>query len=305
MSRTSSLRIGVIHARIKLGSKRANTRKLKSLVASLVDDYKVDLVVLPPYPFTGPVINYYTPNRLKHAMSNYAERIGRRLPGNSILVNPIEWAVKLNVSILVGPMIERAGPRLYITSVLIDEYGSIVSKYRKMSLTPEEIKYGINRGKDPGIFYVSSKDAKIGVFIDEDLAYPEVFRFMQKEEVNIVIGFMLPYPSAYFKMTRDLGHIMTMDKSMVETFLAVRSKEIGIPILLVGGIVEDVGNHGKLAYMNTIPVEPDVGVIQEKEKGLEEIDTVFIVDVDVRHSRALPLNPNITETVKRLCKSLK
>ncbi len=305
MSKTATFRIGVIHGRIKLGAKRVNIRKLKSLVSSLVDDYKVDLVVLPPYPFTGPVINYYTPNRLKHAISNYSERISRRLSGSSTLIYPIDWAVRFGVNILVGPVIERAGPRLYISSILIDDYGSIVAKYRKMSLTQDEIRYGINRGKEPGVFHISSKNAKIGVFIDEDLAYPEVFRLMQKYEVNLVIGFMLPYPSQFFKLSRELDHIMTMDRSLVETFLAVRSREIGIPIILVGGIVEDVGNHGKLAYMNTIPVEPDVGVIQEKEKGLEEIDSVFIVDVDVRHSKSYPLNKNVIEMTKKLCKSIK
>ncbi len=302
---SSSLKIGVIHGKTRMGAKRGNTRRLAGLVQGLVEKHEVNLIVLPPYPFTGPIIGYYPPSKVKHVLSSYAERLGRSIASSSMILYPMRWSRELGVNILVGPVIERAGPRLYVTAIMIDSYGSITEKYRKIVLTREEEKYGIVRGKDPGILTIPGFNARIGVFIDEDLSHPEVFRAIQNHNANFIIGFMLPYNSETFTMVREENYMRTMDRKFIEYFLSVRSRETGLPMVLVGGIVEELGNHGYQAYMPTIPVEPDMGVIHDRIKGLEDADTYMVIDIDINASRSKPLTTASKEIIKKLCKEIK
>ena len=300
-----SVKIGVLHAKIRMGAKRGNTRRLYTLIQGIMQKFSLDLLVLPAYAFTGPVIEYYPTNRIRHYLSAFAERMGRNIVSTSILLYPMRWAREFGVNILVGPMIERAGPRLYVTALLIDYDGAIVAKYRKIGVTRKEEQYGINRGKEPGVFPIPGTSGKIGVFADDDLAYPEVFRILQESGVNILLGFMLPYPSDVFRYEKSDAYITTMDSKFVKYFLSVRSRETGLPGILVGGIVEDMGNHGIQAYMPTMPFEPDIGVIEDRIKRLEDPDSHIVIDIDLKASRPSEILPSCRTIIKNLCKRIK
>ena len=131
---------------------------------------------------------------------------------------------------------------------------------------------------------------RIGVFVEDDLGLSEMFRFYQFYNVNLIVGFMLPYQSKYFRQSSiPDGNILTMDLAPIEAFLTVRSIETGIPIILVGGGVE--GNHGDrgglVAFMPTIPTDPEYGVAKSRIKDIDDLDNSprMIIDLNVDASR--------------------
>jgi hypothetical protein len=99
-------------------------------------------------------------------------------------------------------------------------------------------------------------------------------------------------------MHHDENQMITMEKTPIYNFLSVRARETGLPIILVGGVVES-GNSGSLAYMDTVPVEPEFGVIEDRAKSVNDANSILLVDVDIRHSRALPINRRITAIYKK------
>ncbi len=286
------MKIAVLHTKIKMGAKRTNARRLGILIDRILSSINstIDMVVLPSYPFTGPIVGYYSPSKVPSKLREFAEKIAVR----SGTVGPtvgymIKWSREYGVYIAGGPIVERAGPRLYLTSVIIAPDGSIAGKYRKVNLTREEIEAGISYGREPGIFNADGGRIKIGVFIDEDLALPELFRAMQLHKVNIIIGKMMPYNSEHLgKIVEYRERAITMETSMISTFLVARAREIGVPIILVGGIL-DGGNSNSIAFMSTIPVDPDEGIIESNIYGLDEEDAHMVVEISREHSISKPI----------------
>ncbi len=308
-----AVRIGIIHASIKLGTKRSNTSRISRYVENLVNERpEVDVVVLPPYPITGPVIGYYPRDQLPTKIRELAERISQRELGK-VSVNALaRIASKHGKYIVAGPLLERAGPKVYITTVVIDPKGSIIGKYRKITLTSAERDAGISSGKDVEVLDI--KGVKLGVFVDEDLATPEIFRMMQQRGVNIILGTMLPYISDVFSIESYEG-VSTMKLSDIESFLVVRSKEVGVPLLLVGGFVEgnrmatpsqrepSYAERPYIAFTNTIPVDPDTGVIKDKVYGEKELNSYLVVEINSSTNKPRPLPEATIIFAKGFCRS--
>jgi predicted amidohydrolase len=260
--------------------------------------------VLPSYPITGPLIGYYPATRVKQIVRSYAERISAN---GTILTPGVGHLAKISseygVYIIAGPIIERAGPKLYSTAVAISPEEVIVGKYRKANTTRDEAHAGISPGRS--IETITIKDTNIGVFIEEDLAYPEVFRKMQWHGVNIIVGFMMPYSSPIFSIERYEGRtdVITMNREVVGEFLSVRSRETGVPIVLVGGVVNGSGESSRgYAFMPTITADPDVGVIRERVLGYEDADTHIAIEVNTQESKPRPLSESFYSYIKDFCK---
>ena len=297
------VKIVLMHWKIRLAARRYNLsyleRKVRELMENEAGDARPDVLVLPPYPLTGPVIGYYRQSQLRNHLRNSAEMLGRR---NS-LIHLSRLASELGVDIVVGPVIERAGPRLYVTVAHIDRTGSLAGKYRKLAVTSEERKLGISPGQAPGIFTIRRR-FRLGVFVDEDLAYPEVFRMLQAGTVNFIVGFMLPYPSDYFELKHDSNKMLTMDRKYIDSMLVSRARETGVPMILLGGVVESTSNRiDAMAYMDTIPVEPDVGLVEDRVKSVDRAPSFLTVDVDTAHSVPNTLDIKIAEVYLKFIKT--
>lgn len=303
-----SLKIAVMHSKVKIGAKRGNLRRLGLELGSIMESWDdLDLVVLPAYPISGPLVGYYPPNRIRQAMKNLAERISSKgtALGQSIVALS-RWSEEYGIGIIAGPVLERAGPKLYLTVLYISPDGSVEGKYRKIILTRREAEAGLSPGRSVGVFNVRGK-ARVGVYIDEDLTHPEIFRVMQHRRANIIVGFMLPYESNYFKMTNyHDGRILTMELEPIIEFLSVRSRETGLPVILVGGGVEggSHNNHNNLAFMPTIPSDPDVGVAKNRILDFDRLDSdPMIIELDTRYSNPKEVNRIVADNViKELCK---
>lgn len=266
--------VSVLHGTVKASrsgpSYNANVHRLVSLISDHLEQsqskgFKVHLVVSHAYPVTGNIPSYVTnPERAKAKVKFRATTLNPKTMSQN---NPVRMLLKLaddyGVNILYGPVYEVAGPRSYVTTVLIRPDGSL-EKYRKITLSPVEEDLGFTRGKEPGIFNIIDINgdivARIGVFIDEDLFSPMIFEAFSFSKVNLVIGHMMPYKSRFLPPPESDGVLVTMKHCYVDKILTARSIDAGAPLALVGGVLNVYTSGRKLKekhWMPTTVLDPD------------------------------------------------
>ncbi len=296
------VRIGVAFQRVRLNSSRINSKRLAEALDTLAREHaSIDVFITPPYPIAGPIVGYYSESKAKSYVRSSAERLSDRgtLSGRtSTLVSRL--AENYGVNIISGPIIERAGPRLYVTAFAVNANGMLVAKYRKIAVTRKELSHGLSPGKEVAVF--SLGDFRVGVFIDEDLVVPEVFRAFQASRVNLIVGFMLPYESDYIpSAVRESPSLLTMDLDDVSAFLRAAARITGVPILLVGGAVEGINGQEDLAFMPTLIAEADLGV--EVMRDYDDIGRPFRMEIDTESSVARPCDLGCETAIMNLCKA--
>lgn len=96
-----------------------------------------------------------------------------------------EIAKKYNIYIVAG-LVESDSGQVYNTAVLIGDDGTLVGKYRKISVTsPEYFKYGIAPGNKYPVF--DTRFGKVGMMICWDLQFPEVARKLSENGAEIIL----------------------------------------------------------------------------------------------------------------------
>ena len=105
--------IGLAHMRIKLMAKKTNLEKVKKFVKE-ANNKGTRMIVFPSMFNIGPIFSYYTPTRIKQVIKNQAEKIPGTL--TDFLSN---LALEENIYIATGPIIERAGPKLFLSSFMV------------------------------------------------------------------------------------------------------------------------------------------------------------------------------------------
>ncbi|MCX8196175.1 MAG: carbon-nitrogen hydrolase family protein [Acidilobaceae archaeon] len=298
------MKICVIHEKLKLDAKRSNAKKIGETIKKLRTEHKeVKVIVLPAYPFTGPLF-LYSSSRLEKLLWNGGEvlPLGQgRVKQNSIPSLLIRWAIESRSYIIAGPLIEKAGPRTYLSVVMVSPQGVIEGKYRKILVSSWEERAKISSGKELGIFSIEPR-AKIGIFVDEDLLYPEIFRGLAARGVNAIIGFFLTSSPHIGEMKHSSG-ARVPDINALYNFLFVRSKETGLPIILVGSTVES-GEGKELFTVPTVPVDPEIGVVESKALKGEEEKKFMIVEIDPESSRPRELSEKDYFVLRLSCRAL-
>jgi predicted amidohydrolase len=94
-----------------------------------------------------------------------------------------DLARRLKVWIVAG-LYERSGSRVYNTAVLVGRDGTLVGRYRKMSLPDEEIEGGITPGADTPVF--DTDFGRVGLMICWDSGYPEVARSLASRGAEVL-----------------------------------------------------------------------------------------------------------------------
>ena len=95
-----------------------------------------------------------------------------------------QLASQYHIDIVPGSIIEGDESGLYNTAYYIDRSGDILGRYRKVNLWLPERSY-VTPGNDITVF--ATRFGKVGLIICWDLMFPEIFRAMVKEGVEIVI----------------------------------------------------------------------------------------------------------------------
>jgi predicted amidohydrolase len=276
------LRITVLHTRIRLGARRTNTKHILELASKALSERQVDVLVLPAYPITGPIVGYYADQKVPSILKGFAERISEsemQLSPTLSIVSKV--SEEYGVYVIAGPLVERAGPRLYLTTIVVGPNGRLIGKYRKVALTKKERESGLTPGKDVLVFDIVRSNLRVGVYIDEDINYPEVLRSLSYRGADVVIGTMLPFQSGFIRMRSEQGNgILTLDNEQVAELLDVRTRENNFSAILVGGAVEGSNGLGYVAFMPTMIAEPESGVIKDRVRLFDDLDIPVYVEVD-------------------------
>ena len=94
-----------------------------------------------------------------------------------------EVARKNNLYIVAG-ILEKEGPVVYNTAVLIDRQGKLAGKYRKTSLPREEIDGGVTPGNSFPVF--DTDFGRIGIMICWDVTFPEPARALAQQGAEVI-----------------------------------------------------------------------------------------------------------------------
>lgn len=86
---------------------------------------------------------------------------------------------------MVAGVYEREGAAIYNTAVLIDRFGKIAGKYRKVYLPREEIEAGITPGQDYPVFRTDF--GTVGMMICWDLEYADPARVLAKRGAELIL----------------------------------------------------------------------------------------------------------------------
>jgi len=174
--------------------KISNLNKAVELVNNAVIN-NAQLILLPE------VFNYRGSLNLSYLKKNISEYA----PGESL--KPfMRIARKNKIHILAGSIYENSknNKKIYNTTFIINDYGEIECKYRKINLFKAFIdgkkideSQIFRAGKKP--ITCTVKNFKVGLSICYDLRFPELYRYYYKKKVDIIC-----IPSSFTKKTGEL-----------------------------------------------------------------------------------------------------
>jgi len=240
-----AIRIAVIHTFIELNARKRNIERVsKAIERILQHDEHVKMIILPQ------MLNGI-------ALYEGIVRKGVKVNGELIPGPTVEELININrkyaVTLLAGPILERRGSRLYRSAVFISN-----SEVKKVV---RQVSVGGGVSGYNEIPYIDSVDLKVGVYIAEDIFYPDVALALSILNPNITVVF--PH------FVNDVAKQQLMAKAR-----ALESRSVTI---IVGGIY----THRQ----DVLAVVPTV-VISEEGDDIERVDKmderVVVLDINVR-----------------------
>ncbi len=184
-------------------------------------------------------------------------------------------ATKYAIDIVPGSIPEGTPSGIYNITCYIDSSGNILGKYRKVNLWIPERDYN-TPGTESCVF--QTRFGKVGLIICWDLIFPEIFRAMVREGVEIVIC-----PSYW--CLEDAGEGMKYDVNseikLVNSLCVTRAFENEIVLVYANaaGRLDYDGNTGTLIGQSQVTV-PFKGAIGSMEHNQEEM-RIFVVDTSI------------------------
>lgn len=273
--------IGLLHLKLKEASKKANVEKAKKLIKD-AKERGAKLVILPSLFPVGNIFEIYeNDKKSKSIIRNLSEKI----PG-TITDTLINLATEGEIHLVAGPILEQAGPKVFLTTLIISPQGEIIGKYRKVIISEKDVRLGISSGKEP-VFM--SLDKRYGILAEDDIFSPEINRVLALGNASAIIGTI----KAYARSPDIVKHVAI-----------ARTLENGIPYMLVGEVIED--ENGEIMGSSPTFVTSTNSLIY---KQAEDEDTVLYVETTVlmqesSKERIGKIN-NIETILQGLCKNIK
>jgi len=264
-----SIMVALVHMKLKPLARRTNLERARKLVKEAASK-GARVVVLPAFVNIGPFFLHYPRSRNRAITRNQAERI----PGSTFEYLSMV-ALENAVYIIAGPIIERAGPKIFLTTMVIAPNGSLVAKYRKLASNSLDEDLGISPGRS--IVVIDDFGRSIGLMAEDDIYFPEIGRSLLLEGATAMLASLRP------------GE----DPARVKLALAARSMENRVPLMAVGGIFE---TPDKIVEMPTLVVDPQKGIVEEFN---EHRDDFILVEM-----MSEPSNPREIIDVSLKVKSL-
>ncbi|QIW23223.1 carbon-nitrogen hydrolase family protein [Sulfolobus sp. S-194] len=274
--------IGLLHLRLKEMSKKYNIEKAKKLIKA-AKDKGAKLVILPSLFPAGNIFEIYeNDKKSKSIIKNLAEKI----PG-SVTDTLINLSMEGEIHLIAGPILEQAGPKIFLTTLIISPQGEILGKYRKIIVSERDVRLGISAGKEP---VYMSLDKRYGIISEDDIFSPEINRLLSLNNVAAIVGTVKAYPRNGYDIIKYMA--------------IARTIENGLPYIIVGETIED--ENGEIIGSSPTFVTSVNSLIY---KQAEEEDTVVYVESTVLTQEAgrerIGSINNIDSVLQGFCKSIK
>lgn len=204
-----------------IGNKKRNLEIVEDFI-SKNSEKSLDLVVLPEFFSTG----------INHEVFVNSPEDDK---GGNVIKEVQKWAVKYNVNIIAGTIIESVGGKLYNTSFAIGRSGNILAKYRKIHLynylggTEGD---RITAGKEPVV--VDFDFGKVGIGICYDIRYPMHYKKLVQMGAEIIVlptAWVVPsdiYEDIHaLKYAKDMWVALNRTRAFDNMVYCVCSNQIG------------------------------------------------------------------------------
>ena len=194
-----------------------------------------------------------------------------------------QLAVRYSIDIVPGTIIEEDSMSLYNTAYYIDKHGNILSQYRKVNLWLPERSY-ITPGKATPVF--NTQFGRVGLIICWDLMFPEAFRAMLKQNVEMVI---CPSYWCYEDAGIGMTHDPQAEVKLVNSLCTTRAFENEIVLVYANaaGRVNVEEMEETLIGRSQITV-PFKGVLQMLDHNreamfIQQVDTTILDDAEISY----------------------
>ena len=256
------LKIAVVQFAIEQFNPQQNLARAEQFIAEASTEN--DLIVFPEDFILGPL----------DGKSEYADYNGHYIKFFQKL------APKYHIDIVPGSIIEGDSMGLFNTTYYIDRTGEIRGRYRKVNLWLPERSY-ITPGSNVSVF--DTRFGRVGLIICWDLMFPEVFRTMVKEKVELVI---CPSYWCYEDAGKGLMYDPDSEVKLVNALCIARAFENEIVLVYANaaGRVTHEDNIETLIGQSQVTV-PFKGVLKllshnKEEMFSQEIDTTILADAE-------------------------
>lgn len=266
------VKLAIPHMRVVSRSKKENINRIIDLIKEAKREQDIHIFLLPSGFVWGPLTE-----RLM-VSQNILKKVAERIPG-SLTNTLIDIARKYSVYILTGALLEKAGPRHYISSVLISPFREegVVYKYRKLNLTDSEYAY-VSPGKDLGLLDFS--DLRVGLLLEEDIYAPEIARVLVIAGIDLMISFS--------KLSRSFSNI--------KYIALARAIENNTSLINIGGILES--SEEEIVNIKTLIIKGNGDIISESKDSSEE--EIFYVSFRIKDPKRRTRKKLSNEVFKRV-----
>lgn len=250
------LKVAIVQFEIRQFEPLENLAKAEEFIRQAASQ-SVDLIVFPEDFLLGPL----------NGRANLADFDGQYVKHFQQL------AIQYNLDIVPGSIIEGDETGLYNTTYYIDHTGDILCRYRKVHLWLPERSY-ISPGEDCCV--VETRFGKIGLIICWDLIFPETFRAMLEEDVEIVVC-----PSYWCLEDAGAGQQLNRyaEVTLINALCTARAFEHEVVLIYANAAGKSVidGNTHTLAGQSqiTVPFQGplDIAMHNNEVMLIQEIDT--------------------------------
>lgn len=163
------VRLATVHLLPREGKEPSDKPPQYAALIAEAAKQKADLVVL------GETLTYYGTGKKMHECAE-------TVPGPS--TDYFGKLAKQHGLHLVAGLVERDGKTIYNTAALLGPDGSLIGKYRKVTLPRGEIEAGITPGREYPVF--ETRFGKVGMMICYDGFFPEVARALTIRGAEVI-----------------------------------------------------------------------------------------------------------------------
>jgi predicted amidohydrolase len=256
------MKIAVVQFAINRFAPERNLAKAEQFIAEASAEN--DLVVFPEDFIAGPL----------NGRNEFADCDGRYVKHFQRL------ASTYNIDIVPGSIIESDGTGLYNTTYYIDCKGEIRGKYRKVNLWLPERGY-ITPGSNISVF--DTRIGKVGLIICWDLMFPEVFRAMVREGVEVVI---CPSYWCFEDAGKGMNHDAYAEIKLVNALCVTRAFENEIVLVYAnaaGRLTSEEGTSTLIGQSQiTVPFKGALNSLNHNREAMfsQEVDTAILADAE-------------------------